>query len=183
VLFIFLLNYYLKAIYWANSGGSTGYFRDMLVSSPVTALLQGFSYFGSANKSLLIYAPLVGLALWRLPQAWCVNRSLVIFALLVLGGLIGGFALVVVWTDETWGPRYLHSAIAPLLMCLAAARRSVESSTRRDVPLLALASPWCAGFAARRVDSLCKTASSCNQHLASYPDRVAIRSGVESHSL
>jgi hypothetical protein len=140
VLFLFSLNYYLKAIYWAKTGGgSTGYFLDMLVSSPTTALLQAFSFFGSANKSLLIYAPLVFLALWRLPQAWRVNQSLVSFALLVLGGLIGGFALVVVWTDETWGPRYLHSAIVPLLMCLAAAKSGLKHTPRRDAPLLVLA--------------------------------------------
>lgn len=140
VLLFYSLNSYLKALSWANSAsGSIGYFRAMLVDGPTTALLQAFSYFGSANKSVLIYAPLVGLALWRLPQAWRINRSLVIFALLVLGSLVGGFALVVVWTDETWGPRYLHSAIAPLLMCLAAAGMGVESPPRRDLPLLALA--------------------------------------------
>lgn len=136
---IFSLNYYLKALYWAKSGGSTGYFLAMMVSSPTTALLQAFSFFGSANKSLLIYAPLVLLALWRLPQAWRVNRLLVSFALLALGGLLGGFALVVVWTDETWGPRYLHSAIVPLLLCLAAASSGLEHPPRRDIPLLALA--------------------------------------------
>ncbi len=139
VLFSFSLNYYLKALYWASATESTNFFRELMVDSPASAMLQAFSYFGSANKSILLYAPLVGLALWRLPQAWRVNRTLVCFALLVLGGLVGGFALVVVWTDETWGPRYLHSAIAPLLMCLALARTGVERPPRRDLPLLALA--------------------------------------------
>ncbi len=121
ILTIFGLNYYLKTRYWLHfPGGSSEYFMNVLVDSPLTALAQLFSFFGSANKSLLIFAPVVILSLLRLPQAYRANPRLVIFALLVLGGLAGGYSLVTVWTEETWGPRYLHSAIAPLVICLSA---------------------------------------------------------------
>jgi hypothetical protein len=92
----------------------------------LTALAQFLSFFGSANKSLLIFAPVVALSLLRLPQAYRAKPRLVIFALLVLGGLAGGYSLVTVWAEETWGPRYLHSAIAPLVICLAATSSITE---------------------------------------------------------
>ena len=123
IIAIFGLNYYLKVLYWARfPGGSMEYFVNVLVDSPLTVLAQAFSFFGSANKSLLIFAPVVALSLLRLPQAYRAQPQLVIFALLVLGGLVGGYSLVTVWAEETWGPRYLHSAIAPLVICLAATK-------------------------------------------------------------
>lgn len=122
---IFILNHYLKEGYFAGSqGGSTAFFSSLLVDGPSVVLMQAFSFFGSANKSLLIYAPVVVLCLANLPKAYRLHPRLVIFALLTLGGLVSGFSLVTVWAEETWGPRYLHAAIPPLLVCLAAARPS-----------------------------------------------------------
>jgi hypothetical protein len=122
---IFTLNYYLKETYFAgNQGGSKAFFSSLLVDGPLVVLMQAFSFFGSANKSLLIYAPVVILCLANLPKAFRLYPRLVIFALLTLGGLVSGFSLVTVWAEETWGPRYLHAAIAPLLVCLAAAQPS-----------------------------------------------------------
>lgn len=138
IIAVYILNYRLKAHWWATIGiGSTSYFREMLVADPLVALFQAFSYFGAANKSLLIYAPVTALCLWQLPRAYRLHSELVIFTLLALGGLIGGFALVQVWTEETWGPRYLHSAIAPLVVCLAASRAGAAFSWRREKLLLA----------------------------------------------
>src|SRR5207253_5615063 len=54
-------------------------------------------------------------------------------------GLMIGSAVVSWWSEETWGPRYLHSAVAPLLLCLAAARRDRPFRLKREVPLAALA--------------------------------------------
>jgi hypothetical protein len=141
IVAIFTLNYYLKVIHWATfSRGSTEYFVNMLVDSPLTALAQAFSFFGSANKSLLIFAPVVVLSLFALPWAYRAQKHLVFFALLVLGGLVGGYSLVTVWAEETWGPRYLHSAIAPLVICLAATKPCSDPRRRAgDVRKLALA--------------------------------------------
>jgi len=141
IVTVFALNYYLKVLHWAKfSRGSTEYFVNMLVDGPLAALAQAFSFFGSANKSLLIFAPVVVLSLFALPQAYRAQRRLVIFALLVLGGLVGGYSLVTVWAEETWGPRYLHSAIGPLVICLAAAKPCGDPRGRSgDVRKLALA--------------------------------------------
>lgn len=117
---IFGVNYYLKSRYWSQfPGGSTEYFVNVLVDGPLTVMAQAFSFFGSANKSMLLFAPVVALSLIRLPQAYRTHSRLVIFALLVLFGLVGGYSLVKVWAEETWGPRYLHSAIMPMVLCLA----------------------------------------------------------------
>lgn len=141
IMAVYVLNYRLKTAWWtANGSGSTRYFLEMLVTDPLVVVLQAFSYFGAANKSLLIYAPVTALCLWSLPRAYRVNPALVIFTLLVLGGLVGGFALMKVWTEETWGPRYLHSAIAPLVVCLAASRRGEPFYWRREKLL------WATGF-------------------------------------
>jgi hypothetical protein len=53
-----------------------------------------------------------------------------IFALLVLAGLMGGYSLLTCWADENWGPRYLHSAIPPLVLCIAAIRQGVALRLR-----------------------------------------------------
>ncbi|MEO6726200.1 MAG: hypothetical protein ABIP14_13000 [Blastocatellia bacterium] len=138
IVVTFGLNYYLKSIYWSQfPGGSTEYFINALVDSPLTALAQAFSFFGSANKSLLLFAPVVALSLFRLPQAYRARPRLVIFALLVLCGLAGGYSLVTVWAEETWGPRYLHSAIAPLMICLAATHPLREPHGQKKLALAA----------------------------------------------
>ncbi len=118
---VFIVNSLLKESYFSNNpGGSVAFFSSLLVDGPLIALSQAIAFFGSANKSLLIYAPVTALCLLKLPSAFRHSPALAIFAVLTLGGLMAGFSLVTVWSEETWGPRYLHSAIAPLLVCLAA---------------------------------------------------------------
>jgi hypothetical protein len=43
---------------------------------------------------------------------------LVTFCVLVLGGTAGGCAMLRAWSDETWGSRYLHVTVVPLILCL-----------------------------------------------------------------
>lgn len=118
---IFALGYLTRQAYWAAiPGGNPGYFASLLVNSPVTAFFNFYNFFASPNKGLFFYSPLMLWSLVKMPAAYRTHRVLVIFALLVLLGLAGGFSLVEVWTDETWGPRYLHSAVGPLLISLAA---------------------------------------------------------------
>jgi len=137
VITVFGLNYYLKVLYWSRfPGGSIKYFLNVLVDSPLTAIAQALSFFGSVNKSLLLFAPVVALSLLRLPQTYRAQPYLVTFALLVLGGLVGGHSLVMVWAEETWGPRYLHSAIAPLVICLASAWNDDSKKWRGEKFLL-----------------------------------------------
>jgi hypothetical protein len=89
------------------------------------------------NKGLFIYCPVLVVALASLRAASREDAQVVIFSLLTLGGLIAGSSIFVFWADETWGPRYLHAAVAPLVVCLGLARRGVPMRPRTEAPLLA----------------------------------------------
>jgi hypothetical protein len=73
----------------------------------------------SLNKGLVVYAPLVLLALVGFRHAWRRQPQLTVFAAVSLAGLAGGLALFYFWAEETWGPRYLHSAVAGLMLVAA----------------------------------------------------------------
>jgi hypothetical protein len=131
-------NHFAKSNYWTEGDAGLNYFRGLLVDDVWMAALQAFSYFGSANKSLLVYCPVLVLSFLSLGKAYRRQPELVVFALLTLGGMIGGFSIIRMWAEETWGPRYLHVAIAPLLLCLAATKSSVEFIWRKEMLLLTL---------------------------------------------
>jgi len=132
------VNSYGRSSFFASPAGFVQRFAWELVDSPLTFALNAFSFFGSPNKGLLLYSPIVILCLAALPKAYSVHPRLVIFTLLVLAGLVAGFSPIVIWADETWGPRYLHSAIGPLIICFALTRKSTQFRLRRELPLLAL---------------------------------------------
>ena len=134
----YALNHLAKSRYWSGMDAGVNYFRDILVDSPLTVALQAFAYFGSPNKSLLLFCPVLALSFFTLGSAWRQQPRLVIFALLALGGLIGGFSITRMWADETWGPRYLHATVAPLILCLAAAKSALPFQWRREWLTLAL---------------------------------------------
>jgi hypothetical protein len=134
----YALNHLAKSRYWSGMDAGVNYFRDILVDSPLTVALQAFAYFGSPNKSLLLFCPVLALSFFTLGSAWRWQPRLVIFTLLALSGLIGGFSITRMWADETWGPRYLHSTVAPLMLCLAAAKSAVKFRWRREWLTLAL---------------------------------------------
>lgn len=121
-----------------GSSGIPSFKSSMLVSNPLFAMMNLFSYFGSVNKSILIFAPVVGLALFAMPSVWRTHRSTAVFSLLVLLGLLLGCSYTLGWGDETWGPRYLHAAIAPLVICLGLSR-PIPFRFQRELPLLVLA--------------------------------------------
>lgn len=131
-------NHFAKSNYWTEGDAGLSYFKELLVDDVMMAALQAFSYFGSANKSLLLYCPILILSFLALGKAYRRQPKLVVFALLALSGMIGGFSIIRMWAEETWGPRYLHVAIAPLLLCLAAAKSSIEFDWRKEFLLLAL---------------------------------------------
>lgn len=134
----YALNHLAKSRYWSGMDAGVNYFKEILVDSPLTAALQAFAYFGSPNKSLLLFCPVLVLSFFMLGSAWQRQPRLMIFALLALGGLIGGFSITRMWADETWGPRYLHAAIPPMILCLAAAKSALPFQWRREFLTLAL---------------------------------------------
>jgi hypothetical protein len=132
-------NSVLREAAWVRFGGSAAFLGPLLTDSVLSPPFNLLAFFGSPNKGLVVYAPLAVLGLLALPRAWAAERSVAIFAGLSIGGLALGFSLLEVWSDETWGPRYLHSGIGPLVLCLAAAWRGESLPLRRAAPLLAAA--------------------------------------------
>jgi len=145
VLSVYFANRHYSAKYWETSlGGSSSYYFALLADSPMRMAFQLLSYFGSVNKSLLLYAPVTALGLFTLPRAYRVDPRVVVFAVLSLLGMAGGFSLTYMWADETWGPRYLHEAILPFTICFAVAKTDavktgLEFRWRKEGPLLAAA--------------------------------------------
>ena len=137
---VYSLNAYTRtfAPVWSE-GFITLYLRSLAASGPLSFLLNVFSFFGSPNKGLFIYCPVTILCLAALGKAYRIQSGLAIFAVLALTGLVIGCSLFYYWSDETWGPRYLHACIGPLIICLAATRDTTRFLWRREIPLVALA--------------------------------------------
>jgi hypothetical protein len=102
-------------------------------------LFNAFSFFGSANKGLLVYTPIALLSILAIRPAFKSRPEIAVFATVTLLSLVMGCSMVIFWADETWGPRYLHSAMAPLVLLIAVNRRGVPMRARAEAPLLALA--------------------------------------------
>jgi hypothetical protein len=141
---IFALNTATRLPSWQRFGGTAAYGRDWLVHDPVLPLLHVVALLASPNKGLLVFAPPALLGLLALPAAWRRERAVAAFALLTLGGVAGGVSILGIWSDETWGPRYLHAAVAPLLLAFAASRAGRPLRLRREPAFAAAAA---AGFA------------------------------------
>jgi len=119
VLTVFSVNAWTRHFWWAQLGGTGHVVEKWLVRDPAVVLVHLVSLLGSANKGLFFYAPVALAAALAAPHAWRRDRRVVVFAGLALLGLAGGFSLIRNWwSDETWGPRYLHSAVAPLVLLL-----------------------------------------------------------------
>lgn len=138
IIVALLVNTHLRNIFWANYGGNAGFVRAWMIRGPISFFLNLVSFLGSPNKGLIVFAPITIAALYRLPHAWRANRRTTIFALLVLGGLAGGFSLLTNWADETWGPRYLHAAVAPLVILLGISAVEWRKSLYTSVSVYAL---------------------------------------------
>lgn len=137
------LNAWTRSGYWNAGGGTRGFLDEWMVVDALAWALNGIALLGAPGKGLIVYAPVALIAASRIPLAWEVRRDIVIFAILTLAGLVSGFALFDIWSEETWGPRYLHSAIAPLLMIVAASPLSPKATLLDRAPLFVTA---CLGF-------------------------------------
>jgi len=112
-------NAWTREFFWRRFGGSWANVQHTFVHDPFLFLFNAVSLVASPNKGLLFYAPLAVFGLCRIPRAISVRRRTGLFAALTFACLVAGFAFLKIWSDETWGPRYLHSAVAPLMLCLA----------------------------------------------------------------
>jgi hypothetical protein len=107
--------------YWVPLGGSVGNIRPWLVDSPLQPFINIFGVLGSPNKGLLVYCPIIIASICVLPCAFRVNREIVVFVLLVTISTLGFLTLLKYQGDETWGCRYMHLTIAPLILCIGLA--------------------------------------------------------------
>ncbi len=137
IVLVFAGNAYIRSLAWVQLGGTVSFAKGWLVHDLVSPALNLIALLGSPNKGLLVFAPVTILALVCLPRAFAVDRPVVIFALLTFLGLAGSLSFLEMWSDETWGPRYLHSALGPLVLCFAASRRSRPLRLRTEAPLAA----------------------------------------------
>lgn len=123
--------------FWGPRGGSFGSLSPWLIDSPLQILTNVIGVFGSPTKGLFVYAPILLVTLYALPAAFRRHRSTVIYTLLVLGGTIAILSLLALPVDETWGPRYLHTSVPLLLLCVGAAWPRFEWRKHRPLVLLA----------------------------------------------
>ena len=136
---VFVLNAQGREMFWAKRGTTTlAFIKAWAVTDAVWPFLNFMSFFGSPNKGLFVFCPVCLLGCYALVQAWRGQRRLAGFTLLTLGGLAGGFSLLRDWSDETWGPRYLHAAVAPLLIAFAVVWFRTPSVVARGVAGVAI---------------------------------------------
>lgn len=133
----YVANALIRTLFWRPYGGLAANVNGYRAHGVVDPMLHLVGFLGSPNKGLIVFAPLALLALFAIPRALGVDRRATIFAMLAFAGLAGGSSLLDLWTDETWGPRYLHSSIAPLVLCLAAAWPSTDAAPRSRAPFYA----------------------------------------------
>ena len=133
---LYMANGFARELAWRGRSGD--YLRGFIVPDVTSYFMNIVSLIGSPNKGIVIYAPVLLLAfLWRPSHGE--GRTLLIFSILVLGGLIGAFAIFTSWSDEVWGPRYLHSSVAPWVMSLVVSLEAARLSWRKRALLLAVA--------------------------------------------
>jgi hypothetical protein len=131
-----------RSWFWESRGGTVAFLSKLLVDGPVPFLFNLFAMLASPSKGLIVYAPVCLLAILALRQAWHRDRVLVAFAVLVLGGTAVGFAMQRTWSDETWGTRYLHVTVVPLVACLGLTVRTFGLAHKIALTTAAVLGLW-----------------------------------------
>jgi len=83
----------------------------------------------SPNKGLIFYAPVVVLALAAWPALRRREARVARWVLVLALVTVAGVGTLYFWTDETWGPRYDHVLIAPMMLALAVAEAPSKLGT------------------------------------------------------
>jgi hypothetical protein len=134
---IWALGAWGKNFYWSPKGGGARSLRFWLTDSALQFFANAIGVFGSPTKGLFVYAPVLLASIYAVPRAFRAHREIVIYALLVTACTLGLISLLTSPTDDVWGCRYMHVAIAPLLLCIGTAWPRFR--WRRDGFLVALA--------------------------------------------
>jgi hypothetical protein len=127
-----------RNFYWGPRGGGTNSLRFWLADSALQVFTNAIGVFGSPTKGLFVYAPILLASIYAVSRAFRAHREIVIYALLVTACSLGLISILRSPADELWGCRYMHAAIAPLILCIGAAWPRFHWR-REGGPLLALA--------------------------------------------
>jgi hypothetical protein len=137
VVLIYLLGSWGRSFYWGPLGGAAKSFRFWLIDSPLQFFTNAVGVFGSPTKGLFVYAPMILLCVFALPKVFRTDRPIAFFALLVTGCTVLFISIFRTTADETWGERYLHVSVAPLMLCIGYAWP--RFAWRRHLPAIILA--------------------------------------------
>ena len=107
--------------FWTPRGGGGNNLKPWLIETPLQFFTNLVGVFGSPTKGLIVYAPVIIASLYAVPRVFRTNREIAIYTLLVTACALGLLSLLKYPGDETWGSRYMHPAIAPLVLCIGAA--------------------------------------------------------------
>jgi hypothetical protein len=127
-----------RNFYWGPRGGGANALRLWLSFSPLQMFSNAVGVFGSPTKGLLVYAPVLIACFYAVPRAFRLHRDLVTYSLLVTVCALGLISLLTSPSDEVWGCRYMHVAIAPLILCIGAAWPRFHWRKQAPVVVLAL---------------------------------------------
>ena len=123
--------------FWEVKGGGARALMEWTTDSPFQLFINFIGIFGSPGKGLFVFAPVLLLSLHAIPRAFRAHPETTIFGLIVTACMVALLSILIVSADELWGPRFMHVAVAPLLVVIGAA--SPFFQWRSHVPLLVLA--------------------------------------------
>jgi hypothetical protein len=133
---IWVASVWTRNFFWKPMGGGFRHLRPWLIDSPVSFFGNWIGVFGSPTKGLFLFAPVLVLSLWALPKTFRTHRNAAVFVLILTAGIASQLAMLRSLADEVWGSRYMHTAIAPLMVAIGAARPRFE--WLREAPLVVL---------------------------------------------
>ncbi len=120
--------------YWGSR--KAAHLEAWLIDTWLQYFINVIGIFGSPTKGLFVYCPVLLASLFAVPRAFRTHRELAIFALLITICTIAFTSILINPGADGWGPRYLHAAVAPLVLCIGAAWPTF--SWRRSAPLIVL---------------------------------------------
>lgn len=118
---IWWLGHWSAGMYYGPLGAGAGNLRPWLIDSPFLFFSNVLGVFGSPTKGLFLYSPVLIACIYAIPCAYRKHRAIVIYALLTVSCTLGLLCVLKSPMDEVWGCRYMHLAIAPLILCIGAA--------------------------------------------------------------
>jgi hypothetical protein len=115
------LNVLAWNLFWNARGGGANALHQWMIDSPFQLFTNAVGLFGSPGKGLFIFAPALLLSVYAIPRAFRAQREATVFGLLVTACTVAFLSVLIAPSDEVWGPRFMHIAIAPLLIIIGAA--------------------------------------------------------------